>query len=67
MSTRQTAEQIAARNGVSARTITRLVAEEGLPSFRVGRALRFDPVAVDEWLASRPPRSRTPKPKDSNP
>jgi excisionase family DNA binding protein len=35
------------------KSVYRLVEEDDLPTLRVGRRLRFDPVEVREWLAAR--------------
>jgi excisionase family DNA binding protein len=57
-----TTAQVAERLAVSARTVQRLVAAGLLPALRLGvRLLRFDPEAVERWIAaagaSRPWRS----------
>jgi excisionase family DNA binding protein len=46
-------EETAKRWRTSPRTVYRLV-EQGMPAIRLGpRILRFDPEAVDRWLAER--------------
>ncbi len=47
-----TAEELAALFKVDRRTIYSLRGR-GLPPFRVGKELRFDPLAVAEWLKNR--------------
>jgi excisionase family DNA binding protein len=53
---------LAARLGVTARFVRRLVEERRLPYLKIGRFVRFDPVEVERWvLASRiePPEVST--------
>lgn len=59
-----TIEQAGERLGVSTRHMRRLVAERRIPYVKWGHLLRFDPLAIDEWVerfsvepaASRPMR-----------
>lgn len=45
--------------GVSDRHVRRLVFEDRIPYFKVGRFVRFDPVEINEWLtATRPSQWR---------
>jgi excisionase family DNA binding protein len=43
-------QAVARRLGVNHRHIRRLVAERRIPYLKWGHLLRFDPVAIDEWL-----------------
>lgn len=46
------AEELATQLGESKQTVYALAREKGLPCIRFGRAIRFDPFAVREWLQS---------------
>ncbi|KUH86313.1 helix-turn-helix domain-containing protein [Mycobacterium sp. IS-1556] len=46
--------------GLSAQTIRKFVAEDGLPAHRVVRRLYFDPVEVDAWVRARDGQPGTP-------
>lgn len=46
--------------GLSAQTIRKFVAEDGLPAHRVVRRLYFDPVEVDAWVRARDGQRGTP-------
>ena len=48
-----TLPEVALALRVSPKTIRRLVAGRGLPHFRLGHVLRFDPADVSRWLAAR--------------
>lgn len=48
-----TAEELAPILKVSQWRVYDLVKKEGLPSIRLGRAMRFDPAAVADWLEER--------------
>lgn len=48
-----TASEIQARLGVSRSTLSRWIASRGLPCYRIGGTLRFDPEAVEAWLEAR--------------
>jgi excisionase family DNA binding protein len=48
-----TAEQLAATLGFSRRQVYRLVEEAGLPHYKIGAALRFEPEAVEAWLEAK--------------
>lgn len=48
-----TARQVADMLAVSRSSVYRLVKAGQLPAYHVGRALRFDPVEVLQFLASR--------------
>lgn len=41
---------VAARLGVTDRFVRRLVAEDRITFYKVGRLLRFDPAEVEAWL-----------------
>jgi excisionase family DNA binding protein len=45
-----TIDDAAARLGVSVRMIRRLVFERRIPYVKVGKYVRFEPGALDEWL-----------------
>ncbi len=45
-----TIEQTGERLGVSTRHMRRLVAERRIPYVKWGHLLRFDPLAIDEWV-----------------
>jgi hypothetical protein len=55
MSTRilNTPEQEAARLNLSARTMAkaRSTGHPAIPFIKIGKTVRYDPVAVDQWLA----------------
>ena len=42
--------EVARRLAVNERHVRRLVAERRIPFVKWGHLLRFDPVAIDEWL-----------------
>ena len=48
-----TLPEVAAYLSLSSKSVRRLVATRGLPHFRLGRVLRFDPADVSRWLAAR--------------
>jgi excisionase family DNA binding protein len=45
-------QELAARLGVSVKTVRRLVAAGELPTLRVGGQLRFDEADLEAWLES---------------
>ncbi len=45
-----TMDELAERLGVTPRHVRRLVAEKRVPYLKVGRFVRFDPVAIATWL-----------------
>jgi excisionase family DNA binding protein len=47
------ATDLAARLGTSRRWVYAQVEQHGLPAYRFGRALAFDPRAVQAWLEGR--------------
>ena len=49
------ARELAKLLGVSRQHIYRMAAGSGLPFFRMGRAVRFDPRQVAGWLVKRMP------------
>ena len=55
---------LAARLGVTARFVRRLVEERRVPFVKLGRLVRFDPIEVEAWIGSsrvapgRPPVGR---------
>ena len=65
--------QVAELLGVSAKHIYELAAQGKLPAFRVGKAVRFDPQDVADWLRKRKPSNerqettKSQKPKSSKP
>jgi excisionase family DNA binding protein len=46
---------------LSIRYIQKCIHEEGLPCLKFGRAVRFDPVKVAEWVNSRSQKSNSPE------
>lgn len=48
-----TADPLARLLGLSKITVYKLAAKGRIPCFRVGSAVRFDPVAVAQWLEQR--------------
>ena len=48
-----TLPEVAAYLSVSPKSVRRLVASRGLPHYRLGRVLRFEPADVSRWLAAR--------------
>jgi excisionase family DNA binding protein len=44
------AAELAERLAITERHVRRLVAERRIPYLKVGRFVRFDPVAVSRWL-----------------
>ena len=48
-----TLKQVTAYLSVSRGTVLRLVHRGDLPAVRIGRGLRFERDAVDDWLTSR--------------
>jgi len=44
-------DAVAWRLGTSVRHIRRLVLERRIPFHKIGGKLRFDPAAIDEWIA----------------
>lgn len=53
-------DDVAHHLGVGARHVRRLVHERRIPFVKWGRLLRFDPVAVDEWLEASRVEARYP-------
>jgi excisionase family DNA binding protein len=47
-----TADELAERWGISKSGVYALLTTRGLPSIKIGKSRRFDPVACDEWLAA---------------
>jgi excisionase family DNA binding protein len=43
-------DALAARLGVTARFVRRLVEERRVPYVKIGRLVRFDPVEVERWI-----------------
>jgi excisionase family DNA binding protein len=43
-------QQIASYLGVSKETIYRMLEKEEIPSYRIGKLWRFDPVQIDQWV-----------------
>lgn len=59
----QPPEWVAERFGVSRKRIYELAAhpDDPIPSYKIGRSIRFDETEVSEWIAShRKPRSSKP-------
>jgi excisionase family DNA binding protein len=48
-----TRKQVASLYGLSLRTIDSLLASAKLPHFRIGAAVRFDPIEVDSVMRKR--------------
>jgi len=48
-----TVHDVASKLQVCEETIRRWVREDRLPSIRVGRLIRFDPKAIEEWIEVR--------------
>jgi excisionase family DNA binding protein len=48
-----TLKELAYLLSISARSLARFVAEKGLPCYRLGRAVRFNPEEVSAWLETR--------------
>lgn len=46
-------EELACRLSVSPSFISKLMAYEGLPHFKIGRAVRFEVESVKSWLLKR--------------
>ena len=55
---------VAAYLGTSVRHVRRLVSERRIPHHKVGGLLRFDPTAIDRWLAEN---ERVPHPRRHTP
>jgi excisionase family DNA binding protein len=51
------ARDLARLLGVSRQHVYRMAAGEGLPFFRMGRAVRFDPKQVAGWLVKKMPHT----------
>jgi excisionase family DNA binding protein len=47
-----TATELSATTGIPKSRVFQLAREGQLPCIRLGRAMRFDPKAVKEWLAA---------------
>ena len=45
-----TASQVASRLGFSRSQIYAMVAEQSIPHYKIGGAIRFNPEEIDEWL-----------------
>ncbi len=50
------ASELAQLLGVSGKKIYKMAAQSLLPSFRIGRSVRFDPKQVAEWLKTKMPK-----------
>lgn len=48
-----TAREVADRLGMSAHWVLDKAEAGELPSFKLGRAVRFDPTAIETWLAEQ--------------
>lgn len=48
-----TVGQVAEYLGLSECTIYRLIHRNAIPFSPIGRSRRFDPIAIDEWMAKR--------------
>ncbi len=51
------AGELAQLLGVTKQHIYKMAAQNVMPSFRIGRAVRFDPAEVAEWLKRKIPQS----------
>lgn len=45
--------QMAQQLDITTKTLDRLIRDDGLPCYRVGKQLKFDPDEVREWLRNR--------------
>lgn len=52
-----TKADVCARLAVSLRTLDRLIAQNALPTIKVGRAVRFDPADVEAYIDAQKRRS----------
>ena len=50
-----TADQVALYLGVHVQTVYSKASSGDIPSLKIGRALRFRPSAVEEWLEAQQP------------
>lgn len=50
------ANDLAMLLGVTPQHVYKMAAQQDIPSFRVGRSVRFDPSQVAEWLRRKMPR-----------
>lgn len=57
--------EVAELLGVSDKHIYGLAARGKLPAFRIGKAIRFDPQDVADWLRKRKPSNERQKPTES--
>lgn len=46
-------QQLSSKLGISPSFVSKLMAEDGLPYIKLGRAVRFDPVEVMAFLQER--------------
>ena len=46
-------KQMADKLDITTKTLDKLIRDEGLPCYRVGKQLKFDPAQVLVWLSSR--------------
>jgi excisionase family DNA binding protein len=63
------AKEVAALLRVTAQHIYKLAAQQLIPSFRVGGAVRFDPIQIADWIRRKMPQavSSPPKPRSAGP
>jgi excisionase family DNA binding protein len=57
------AKEVAALLRVTAQHIYKLAAQQLIPSFRVGGAVRFDPIQIADWLRRKMPQPVTSSPE----
>jgi excisionase family DNA binding protein len=50
------ASELATLLGVTPQHVYKMAAQQDIPSFRVGRSVRFDPRQVAEWLHRKMPQ-----------
>jgi excisionase family DNA binding protein len=54
------ANELALLLGVTQQHVYKMAAQQDIPSFRVGKAVRFDPSQVAQWLRRRMPQPVSP-------
>lgn len=53
------AEELALLFGVTKQHVYKMAAKQSIPSFRIGKAVRFDPAQVAQWLRRKMPQTVT--------
>ena len=59
-----TYKELAKELSLSIRYLQKCIQEEGLPCIHFGRAIRFDPAMIAEWVEGRNQKSDNPKNKE---